>query len=648
MAKYSEQILKLSNPNNHQKVVRGKIKKIIAGFLIFSQLAFWPGIVLAQAVPSADANAGNNPGGLAGMALNISEIAGLSAPFIAYKACLTKVQVAEQIFVQTNVANSTLAVLSPTGNSTGLAAMEVLNDAYSIFLICANLQLTTLAAAKLAATSLYVSNMKEQDEAQIKSSIATYTKKQGDLVAQIDNANQGFWKTLLISILLQTSKAIADALVTHLVQNYKITNLKQYIDSAATLMYDNQFIRENFPNAQDQLMARAILSNPLFRTQIQPGIFVAANAALGFNPSAINPASPNFYGQMAAMGSPSANPYYLQTAYVGGVNQSRAASLATTQQQISQGSGYKAPVNCAGALTQQKQIDAQAQALEAKMLDRQNVLDNLTAAVQAGKNVPAADLAKAQADVDAATLAWTNAPQALTSSSGSTDTNPAIVLCEAISSPAVLVNQGIDAMFKAVGGDLTQYNSSNLPAFVNIISGIVSQIGTSMVLGGASAGAKTALINENKAVNATVGFIAQGSGNNIATSTLTPQISVSGGLKSQYSMGDQIPISSSNLPTDGTVTFVVNGQNYQDVAADQMSGYTITIDSNFTVGSNTLAAQIYDSNENLVSTVVLGTVNVIEGTMGFNSPSVAPAVAGVFTAKPVIQTRGPATQLNLR
>ena len=86
-----------------------------------------------------------------------------------------------------------------------------------------------------------------------------YVKKYSDLDARINNANQGFWKTLLISMLLQTSKAVADTLVTKLVNNYKISNLKHYTDSVATLMYDNQFIRENFPNTQDQLMARAIL-----------------------------------------------------------------------------------------------------------------------------------------------------------------------------------------------------------------------------------------------------------------------------------------------------------------------------------------------------------------------------------------------------
>ena len=121
---------------------------------------------------------------------------------------------------------------------------------------------------------------------------------------------------------------------------------------------------------------------------------MAANAALGYNPNAMNPASPNFYGQMAAMGSPSANPYYLQTAYVGGVDQSRASSMATAQQQISQGSGYKAPVNCAGTLVQQKQIDAQAMALQNQMANRQALLTNLQQAQAANPGSVNAPISK--------------------------------------------------------------------------------------------------------------------------------------------------------------------------------------------------------------------------------------------------------------
>ncbi len=93
-----------------------------------------------------------------------------------------------------------------------------------------------------------------------------------------------------------------------------------------------------------------------------------------------------------------------------------------------------------------------------------------------------------------------------------------------------------------------------------------------------------------------------------------PQVSITGGAKSQYAIGDQIPISASNLPTDGTVTFKVNGTEYKSVQADQVNGCTINVGTNFQTGANNLTAEIYNSTEALVSTVNLGTITVGSGT----------------------------------
>jgi hypothetical protein len=627
-----------------------RTSKIIAAFLLISQLAFWPAVILAQvAVPTSDTGLGNNTGGPAGVIQNTAEAKALSAAFAIYQTCLSAVQAAEQVASKANVGLSTISVLSPSGNSAQLNAMNTLSAAYYTFLNCDMTQYLVFdgsggANSGLPASSLYTSNMKEQYVSRISAGWTTYSKKSSDLDARIENSNQGFWKTLLVSLLLQTSKAVADALVSKLVNNYKISNLKQYADSAATLMYDNQFIRENFPNAQDQLMARAILTNPAFRSQIQPGIFVAANAALGYNPNAINPASPNFYGQMAAMGSPSANPYYLQTAYVGGVDQSRAASMATAQQQISQGSGYKAPVNCAGSLTQQRQVDMQYQALQAQAQNRDALLANLTAAVNSGQKVSASDLAKAQADDNAAQLALVNAPQAVMSSSGSTSTNPAIIMCEAISSPAVLVNQGIDALFNAVGGNLTQYNGSNLPAYINTITGIASQIGTSMVLGGVGAGASSALINENKAIAATAALAAStNSAANSSTSGINGSSNFVIGIYPSSGNNTLVnwQVLTSNLPTASYVTVTGPGAP---------TGH-LSLTGNMTVSPTTNTSYVLTVFDATGKTLGSTNMNVFVDTsssQSFNYNPNAPTVAGAFTNRPVVATRGPVAQLSIR
>jgi hypothetical protein len=624
-----------------------KTKKIIAVVLIFSQLALWPGVLLAQAVPTSSAGEGNNPGGVAGMLQNTAEAKVLSSTFTAYQACLKTVQLGEQTASKSNVL-STVALLTNDGQTAQLNAMKILDNVYETYFACAQDQYliftgTGGADSGLPASSLYTSGLKQQYVNKIDADWTTYLKKQSDLEARISNANQGFWKTFLISTLLTASKSVADTLVTKLVNNYKISNFKQYADSAATLMYDNQFIRQNFPNAEDQLMARAILNNPLLRTQIQPGIFVAANAALGFNPAAMNPSSANFYGQMAAMGSPAANPYYLQTAYVGGVDQSRSASLATAQQQISQGSGYKAPVNCAGTLNQQQQIDSQAIALQNQLANRQALLTNLQQA-QAAKpgSVSNSDLLKATSDYNAALNAWNNAPDAVTSSSGSTSTDPAIIMCEAISSPAVLVNQGIDSVFKAVGGNLTQYNSNNLPSYINVIDGIVSQIADNLVLGGASAGANSALLNENKAVAATVALAAQNTSNNaIASSTSNPILFYSTGPDSQNNYALNWNVNVSQLTTASYV--LISGGGNADGTTHQPVYGSITVNP---TSSTNYTLTVYDPTGKILSTTSQ-TVPPPQQSYNYNPNS--PAVLGAYTGKPVvIEPRGPAPQLSLR
>jgi hypothetical protein len=650
MKQHPNQTLKPNTFNNHQKVVLDKTKKIIAGVLIFSQLAFWPGVILAQvSVPTSDSRNGNTVGGIAGEVQNIKEQTQLESGFSAYQKCLVLVQKADTAFNSAVPGASTSAVLSPTGNGALLTAMGTLDTAYNVFLdVCAYNTLILFTGTivpfvpGLPASNVYLSTMKQQYISQMNSGIATYTKKRTDLEAKIDNANQGFWKTLLISMLLKTSKVIADTLVTKLVNNYKIANMKQYADSAATLMYDNQFIRQNFPNNQDQLMARSILENPAFRSQIQPAIFVAADAALGYNPSAMNPASPNFYGQMAAMGSPNANPYYLQTAYVGSLDQSRSASMATAQQQISQGSGYKAPVNCAGSLVQQKQIDTQAIALQKQMADRQALLTNLQQAQTANPgSVKSGDLLKATSDYNAAYNAWNSAPDAITGANGSTSTAPAIIMCEAISSPAVLVNQGIDALFKAMGGNLTQYNGSNLPAYINLITGIATQIGTSMVLGGVHAGATSAIVNENTAVAATASLAGSIPANNSANNLPNnPVIFYNSGTDTQ----------NNTTLSWNVVTTKLTTASYATLSGPGVTSTTHQpLDGSATVSPTTPATYVltvFDPTGKSLGNSTLAVLPYSQQSLNYN-PN-APAVAGAYTQKAAILTRGPIPELNIR
>jgi hypothetical protein len=596
------------------------------------------------------------------MAANTVQQNALIAAFKVYLApCLANVQSAEATFSGGNLGNSTSAVISPSGNSKLVVAMGILDEAYMAFVFgCgAVAQASFSPGSPLLASNTYLANLKQSYLSQVNAAMASYTKKLGDLDARIDNSNQGFWKTLLISMLLQTSKAVADALVGKLVNNFKISNLKQYTDSVATLMYDNQFLRDNFPDAQGQMMARAILENPSFRNQVQPGIFVAADAALGFNPSTLNPNDPNYYTKMAMAGSTVANPYFQQNVYVANVDAAHANATATAQQHISQGSGYKAPVTCAGSLAQQQQIDGQTKAASDLLSNRQALLTSLQQSKDLGQKVSDSDILKAQADYNNAKNAWNAIPYTVNGSNSGTGTTTsegtiAIDICEAISSPAVLVNQGIDSIFKAFGANLTQYNSSNLPAYINTITGVASQIGSSMVLGGLKAGASAALVNEGKTVSATAGIASQFATTNNSNTLQNGIVFSSGGQTSSGSSNVTLnwQVVTALLTTASYVT--VSGPGLSTTMPGPLPGSTIpnklplTGAINVTpAGTSTYTLTVYDPTGK-----VLGTPSNITLTpstqQAYNYNPNAPAVAGAFTDKPSLDIRGPAVVFNPR
>lgn len=477
-----------------QRAMRpNKLVKIIASLLIFGQLAGWPVLAFAQ-VPGVGAlnpipvNDGGN------VAQNAAYEAAMAVPRGAYQVCLETVNAADIADTGAQLGFSGLSLIG--GDAALLTRLGAKISAYQAFITCANLKLAIMQG--VPAGNVFTANKKQELISQVNAAIITYKTKLEQTQARYNNANQGFWKTLVFNILIKTSKAVANALVTKLVNNYKIRDYKQYADSLATLTYDNQFIRQNFPDAQGQLMARAILENPSFRYQVPPGIFVAADAALGFDPKGVNPNDPFFYAKMASVGSSQANPYYQHSVMVGGVDQAKANSLAYAQGNILQSQGLKAPVNCAGTLAQQQAIDGQTKALSDKLADREALLNSFEQAQSLNQPINQAAYQKAKADYQAALTSWNNSPDALGKN------NAAIIMCEAIVAPSTLIDKGINEAFKSVGSKLGQYDSNNLPGFINIIGDVASQIGSSLIFGGVSGAKGALLINEGRVVNGAV------------------------------------------------------------------------------------------------------------------------------------------------
>jgi len=472
-----------------------KIKIYIVIILLAGELIVFPLSASAQLAdfnPVPTSNSALGSGGIVGSAANSVANSGLTGIELANKGCALSESNYETADNAAQLNFSGMSIIG--GGAVLLSQLMTKITMYKGFITCREVVLESLG--KIPAPNVYTSNLKQRMEEQQVAAIAVWRAKLENAQARYNNAKQGFWKTLVFNILIKTSKSVANSLVQKLVSNYKVRNVMQYTDSVATLMYDNQFIRKNFPGSEGQFMARAILENPLVRNDVPSYAFIAADTALGFDPKYLDTNDPDFYVKMSHVGSTVANPYYQHTTNIGGVDQARAQSLQYAQAQVTQGNGLKTPVTCAGSMAQQQSVDQQYKAASARFDDRYALLKNLQQAKGLGQNVSDSDLQKAQIDFDAARNAMKVLPQTVSS--------PANTICEAIVSPASLIDKGINQAFDALGVNMKQYNDNNLPGFMSLIGDVASQIGSSAIFGGLDGAKGAALINEQRVANAVV------------------------------------------------------------------------------------------------------------------------------------------------
>jgi len=621
------------------------IKKIIVIGIIFCELSFFPLQALAQFTnfptsiytiinPLPVTDVANGSGGIVGRTANITAQAILAGADGLNKKCVTS----EEIFEKTNSASqlgfSGLSVIG--GDSVMLAQLQFAITFYNNAILCRQGAAVLLSTA--ITPNVFTSNLKQRMEQDVNTAIQTLKTRLESVQARYDNAKQGFWKTLVFNILIKTSKSVSHALVAKLVSNYKISNLVGYADALTTLVYNNQFIRDNFKSNQDQLIARAILENPIFRNQVPPAIFAAADASLGFDPKTLDNKDPQFYSRMASVGGSAANPYYQHTNYIGGVDQAHAAAKSFAQVQISQSNGYKAPVNCLGSLAQQKAIDAKYQAASAKLDNRSALLNDLNKAKQLGQPVKDADIKKAEADFTAAELALNNVPHDI----GGTST--AISICEAIVSPANLIDKGIDQAFNAIGVNMGQYNNNNLPSFMNLIGDVASQIGSSLIFGGAKGAKNAAILNQGRVVAGVSGYA-----NNLAASKDSENLAKgiiftsendsntnNGYVFSWEIIKETIPNASFiTISGDGISSTVINPQTKQLVPNKLPLNGNLLIT---TTKGGSYFLTVFDSNGKALTAV---TATLYTGSQqAYNYAPSQTAVLGAYTERSAISPRG--------
>ena len=606
------------------------IKKYIAIVLLAGELAVFPLSAFAQIsflnvinpVPTSD-------GGTA--AQNAFFSASMVTPRATFSGCLTAVNTADAADNASQLGFTGISLIG--GDSVLMVRLGAKLTAYQIFITCANTVIATVDA--IGAPNAYTAQQKQAYITQITSAIQAYKTKLENAQARYNNAKQGFWKTLVFNILIKTSKAVANSLVQKLVSNYKVRNVMQYTDSVATLMYDNQFIRKNFPGSEGQFMARAILENPLVRNDVPSYAFIAADTALGFDPKYLDTNDPDFYVKMSHVGSTVANPYYQHTTNIGGVDQARAQSLQYAQAQVTQGNGLKTPVTCAGSMAQQQSVDQQYKAASNRFDDRYALLKNLQQAKGLGQNVLDSDLQKAQSDFDAARNAMKVLPQTVSS--------PANTICEAIVSPASLIDKGIDEAFKSVGSKLGQYNDNNLPGFMSLISDVASQIGSSMIFGGLDGAKGAAIINEQRVANAVVQAGTEALYSN-ATENLAKGIVFNAVRDENYSDGYVLnwDVVTAQLEKANFVTIAGDGISATKVDPNTKQTVTNKLSLNGSVAIRTSIGggyilTVFDVTGRAMTSVTMA-INV-KSIQAYNN-NLAPKVAGVYTTREPLNIRG--------
>ncbi len=520
-----------------------------------------------------------------------------------------------------------LSSLSPTGKAEQIALIKSKITQLTTARTCIQAQIDDLNK---------VSPISVLQAQQVQTALDGLTKQKNTIDLRVDALNdqlniatQSLWKTILIASLLSVSKSLSTTMVNKLVNNYKINDFTKYAEAVATQVYDNEFIQNNSSgSAADQLILRSMLTNPVAQSEIQSAVYQRASDSLGFIPSTVDSSSnnSNFYIQMANVGTAGNSPFVQQMVLADAAQRSHSQAVSTAQAEIAQSNGLKTPRTCGATLQQQKTIDASYKAANDKVQYQQKELTRLQDSRDSGLTVKDSDIAQAQADLNTAIKQM----QAVPNNSLDAKGNAAIDICTAITSPPSLINQGINEAFKAITNNMYNYNSDNLPEFVNIISGIASQVSNSLIFGGNNSASK--ILDENLAPAAAAASYAV----NFATAEL--QNKESNGLSITVTRTDDgsktgsatYSIKWDAKSVDGANLTTVIGPglplNTSGLISASLTGATTATVS--TTGTLTFTAVAYGVNKSDVKASVSVQVN----------PS---QVAGASIARPLESIRGP-------
>lgn len=327
-------------------------------------------------------------------------------------------------------------------------------------------------ATKFAASSLFNFSQINAVKDQGLSQIVNLKNIQKQLEGRLQVASQGFWKAVLVGLLLKQTDQLAEKLVNDLTEKFKINNYAQYVGAVADTVYVNSMILRHVDNDKDRAIVRSMITNPLLKKGIHPAIQAAGDAYVGGSITQGRFDDPQWASKIGrdAQGEEYKTQY--QSAMISKTDEVIAKAREAAALEVQQSGGYKSTLNnCGPTMSEQKQKDAQYAAILAEINDRQSLSQTISSA----NNSTAVEKAQVGADIK-------NANSKLASF---TDSFGAAVvhICEGVNTPALKFKDTIHDLIGSQIEKFTSYNEHALTGLQSLVVNIADSLVNKLVFG---------------------------------------------------------------------------------------------------------------------------------------------------------------------
>lgn len=565
--------------------------------------------------------------GLGGAVANAIPLAGLSTAESSIKGCKTGEEATMKTLNAVNFAFGGLSLIA--GNSTEVGNLEAKIKAIDGILAC-RLSVAT-AIQVIPKTNLFITQEKQRLEDENNLAIQTFKKRQEDLQQQLNVAKRGFWKSLVVAALLNTSKSISQKIVNNLSNTYKIKDFQKYTDVVGGQIYTTQLIQKSNSKASEQMMLKSALKNPMVSGQVPALVSQKADTALGFDPEKYDSSSLNFYFDMAKAGSNATNKYVLNVDNIDRAYQMSAQGRSDASAEIVQSNGLKASrTSCGDNVAAQQAIDNEFDAVARKYEDRQKLYQQLMDTRQSTaflteseKKTLDIDIQKAEADFKKTGEEMEKISQKYSAGQGAT-----LDVCKGIAAPTSLVDKAINGAFGAFTKNLGDFNDNNLPFFTKFISEIGTNVTNNLIFGG---NVKNTLLSE-------MGNVEKGIGTGIAFATMDTN-NLEKGISFDYGKSDT-----------GVNTYVLqwNVEAIKDANYVTIKGVGISDAQKMPVNSRvwietsisgSYLLKVFDSKGRQLESASIN-LEIVAPVVNYSSTS-GPIVRGISITRAPVLIRGP-------